>query len=102
MRETEGVKVALAQREREAHTLLGAHGEKSTAILVAKPVGHAVHGTMIARPRPARPPRPAERLAPLGPAPAQSLGRPSTRSPRILRRISEVPARMPLPRASNA
>src|SRR5262252_2897662 len=29
----------------------------------------------------------------------QSLGRPSTRSPRMLRRISEVPARMPLPRA---
>ena len=30
------------------------------------------------------------------------LGRPSTRSPRMLRRISEVPARMPLPRASSA
>ena len=56
MRETEGVKVALAQREREAHTLLGAQSEQGTAILVAKPVGHTVHDTIIARSRPARPP----------------------------------------------
>ena len=60
MRETEGVKVALAQREREAHTLLGAHGENGTAILVAKTVGHAVHDAIIPRPRPARPPRPSD------------------------------------------
>jgi hypothetical protein len=33
---------------------------------------------------------------------AQSLGSPRTRSPRMLRRISVVPARMPLPRASSS
>lgn len=70
MRETEGVKVALAQREREAHTLLGAHGENGTAILVAKTVGHAVHGAIIPRPRPARPPRPSDGEA----LPPQALG----------------------------
>jgi hypothetical protein len=34
--------------------------------------------------------------------PAQSFGRPRTRSPRMFFKISVVPARMPLPRASNS
>ena len=53
-------------------------------------------------PRPLAPGRRTCSAERLGATPGQSLGRPSTRSPRILRRISEVPARMPLPRARSA
>jgi hypothetical protein len=46
-------------------------------------------------------PRPAAQVGAPG-AGGQSLGSPSTRSPRMLRRISVVPARMPLPRARSS